>query len=134
MLPGKYTVIQNYGEWESDITFFYSELNQINILAEPYTDSWEPASVMSEEIERLRRGSDDFFMDMDVKGSRLIEKDRAEGYEIFLEGEETMGRVVDLRGGSGIKVSVYILTGGKDRGEIMRILAEAVKNNLVIQY
>jgi hypothetical protein len=129
-LPGRYTVIPKYEGHRSIIKFFYANNNYVRITADPIGGGWSAESEMADRIDEFQ--GDEEFSDFDLLSSSLTFFREFEGYEIRLERDEILALEFGFFGNNYLAVSVVIVASGQERQEIMDILTEAVKTNLVI--
>ncbi len=129
-LPGKYSAIKNYDGWRSEITFRYTAVNTVTIIANPSRYGWEPQQEMNNKISELESGMDTLFPDYEVVESKLVNIDNVPGYEIVLQKENQLGRFYEIMSGESIGYSIAIIASGEDRQYIMDTLTEAVQTGL----
>lgn len=129
-LPGRYTVMRKYEGDRSEITFFYAKNNYVKINAEPIRGDWEPEKEMEERIAAYRW--DEEFSDFEIKSSDLALFRDFSGYVIRLAKDDILVLEHGFYDNYYLAVSVVMVASGKERQEIMDILTEEVKANLVI--
>ena len=132
-LPGRYTVIPHSDGDRSEITFSYAKDMRVTIGAYPDSRGRDPEREMRQRLESLRRGADEMLADFAVSDYKLASMADASGYAIDLEKETVLVREYALMSSSALRVTVFIVTSGRDRHFIMDRLTQALYETLMIQ-
>jgi hypothetical protein len=131
-LPGKYSPIPKYKDWQSETIFRYTSDHTVTILADPGHSRWDPQTEMDKRIQTINAGQDEKYAGYRVIESRVVTISQAPGYEIVLQKDESTIHLYELVNWDQ-QISVAIRSTGKDRAYILDTLTKAVEQTLSLR-
>ena len=131
-LPGIYSVIRKYEGSRSEITFLYASNNYVRITAQPVSHDWIAEEEMARRVDVLQRGMDEDLVGFGIISSGPVYFNESDGYEIRLQKDDSLAREYGVSNNFYLAVSILVMASGKEKSQIMEILTNEVKTNLVI--